>query len=408
MISYLLKSGILLLVFYAVYKLWLENEKMFRFNRAYLLGSLVFSLVIPLQLFSFELPFSTKISMIQLDGIVIRTNKVVADKINYSEIIMYILSVVYIVTALVLVFRFVVNLFSFYKKIKSNKTQFIHDHKVVLIKEAILPHSFWNAIFINEEEFQNNKIPLELLTHEEAHLQQKHTLDILFIEILQIIFWFNPLMNFYKKAIKLNHEFLADEEVNKQFNSVSDYQNLLLEMISSKSNLGLASTINYQITKKRFIMMTKEKSPVKSMLKVLSVGVISSLLLFVFSTKTSAQEVLKKSTDSEKVHYVSLTDVELKPDYPGGMAEFYKFVGQNFKMPAEATKNKINGKAYVQFIIEKDGSLSEITVLRDAGYGIGAEAIRVLKRSPKWIPGTIKGKPVRVMYSLPISIQAAS
>ncbi|MCD0468159.1 M56 family metallopeptidase [Flavobacterium sp. JAS] len=408
MISYLLKSGILLLVFYAVYKLWLENEKMFRFNRAYLIGSLVFSLIIPLQLFSIELPFSAEISKIQLDGIVIRANKVVVDKIDYSEIIMYILGVVYVVIALVLVFRFVMNLFSFYQKMRNNKTQLIHDHKVVLIKEAILPHSFWNAIFINEEEFQNNKIPLELLTHEQAHLQQKHTLDILFIEILQIIFWFNPLIIFYKKAIKLNHEFLADEAVNKQFNSVSTYQNLLLDMVFNKSNVGLASTINYQITKKRFLMMTKEKSPVKSMLKVLSVGVISSLLLFVFSTKTSAQEVLNKIGDQEKTDYVTMAEIEVKPEFPGGVIEFYKYVGQNFKMPDEAAKNKIEGKAYMQFIVEKDGRLSKIKVLKDAGYGIGAEAVRVLKKSPKWTPGTIKGKPVRVMYSLPILVQAAS
>ncbi|WP_316635158.1 M56 family metallopeptidase [uncultured Flavobacterium sp.] len=408
MISYLLKSGILLLIFYAVYKLWLENERMFRFNRAYLLGSLVFSFIIPLQLFSIKLSFPAEISMVQLDGIVIRTNKAVVDKIDYSEIILYILGVVYIVIALVLVFRFGLNLFSSYKKITNNKTQLIHDHKVVLIKEPILPHSFWNAIFINEEEFQNNKIPLELLTHEQAHLQQKHTLDILFIEILQIIFWFNPFIVFYKKAIKLNHEFLADEAVNKQFNSVSDYQNLLLDMVFNKSNVGLASTINYQITKKRFLMMTKEKSSVRSMFKVLSVALISGLLLFVFSTKTLAQEVLNKVEDQKKTDYVTMAETEIKPEFPGGLTEFYKFVGQNYKMPDEAVKNKIEGKAYMQFMIEKDGSLSKIKVLKDAGYGIGAEAIRVLKHSPKWVPGTIKGKPVRVMYSLPILVQAAS
>ena len=404
MIDYLLKSGILLFIFYAVYKLGLENEKMFHFNRTYLLGSLVFSFVIPLQLFSINLPFLTEINAVQLDGIVIRTNKVVVDKIDYSEIIMYFLGVVYVVIALVLVFRFVSNLFSFYKKMSDNKTQFVQNHKVVLIKEAILPHSFWNAIFINEEEFKNDKIPSELLMHEQAHLQQKHTLDILFIEILQIIFWFNPLIIFYKKAIKLNHEFLADEAVNMQFKSVSDYQNLLLDIAFNKTNVALASNINYLITKKRFLMMTKEESPVKIVIKVFSVGVVYALLFFVFSTKTMAQEVSQIKNQSKE--YEKMADVGVKPEFPGGLMEFYKFVGQNFKIPAEASKNKIDAKAYMQFMVEKDGSLSDFKIVKDAGYGIGEEAIRVLKLSPKWSPGSNEGKPVRVMYSLPIMIQA--
>ncbi|MNF78697.1 Gram-negative bacterial tonB protein [compost metagenome] len=76
-------------------------------------------------------------------------------------------------------------------------------------------------------------------------------------------------------------------------------------------------------------------------------------------------------------------------------------------MPAEADKNKIEGKAYMQFVVEKDGSLSDLRTMKDIGYGIGDEVIRVLKLSPKWTAGSINGKPVRVMYSLPITIQAA-
>ncbi len=75
-------------------------------------------------------------------------------------------------------------------------------------------------------------------------------------------------------------------------------------------------------------------------------------------------------------------------------------------MPAEASKNNISGKAYMQFMVEKDGSLSEFKIVKDAGFGIGDEIIRVLKLSPNWLPGTQEGKPVRVMYNLPVTIQA--
>lgn len=97
--------------------------------------------------------------------------------------------------------------------------------------------------------------------------------------------------------------------------------------------------------------------------------------------------------------------VEVKPDFPGGIQKFYDFVGKNYKVPEE---EDIKGKVFVQFVVEKDGTLTDIKVIRDLGYGTGKEAIRVLKKSPKWKPGIQNGRPVRVLYSLPISIVSGS
>jgi len=96
--------------------------------------------------------------------------------------------------------------------------------------------------------------------------------------------------------------------------------------------------------------------------------------------------------------------IEVKPDFPGGLEKFYKFVGKNFQVPEE---EGLKGKVFVTFVVEKDGSLTDIKVIRDIGYGTGKEAIRVLKSCPKWNPGEQNGKKVRVLYSLPISIQSA-
>ena len=96
--------------------------------------------------------------------------------------------------------------------------------------------------------------------------------------------------------------------------------------------------------------------------------------------------------------------IEVKPDFPGGMAKFYKFVGNNYRTPEE---EGLAGKVYVTFVVEKDGSLTDIKVVRDIGFGTGIEAIRVLKSCPKWNPGEQNGKKVRVLYSLPITIQSA-
>ncbi|MCD0464057.1 energy transducer TonB [Flavobacterium sp. ENC] len=405
MITYLLKSGILLFVFYAVYKLWLENEKMLRFNRAYLLLSLFFSLVIPLQLVSFQSVISNETGIVQLNELVIQKGTENLSSISVNDFIIGLILSIYVFIVSLFAIRFFVNLYSFYKKTRRSKVLVINDEKIVLLQETVLPHSFLNTIFINKEEFEKGKIPSELIAHEKAHLQQKHTLDLLFIEMLQIVFWFNPLLVFYKKAIKLNHEFLADEAVNVQFKSVENYQKLLLDFALNKNTVALASNINYLITKKRLLMMTKKESPIKVVLKICTVSIVGTLLLLVFSSRTIAQTE-KSSPKLKEGFAISYDTTSVKgPEFPGGMVEFYKFIGKNFKMPAEASKNKIEGKVLMEFMVEKDGSLSEIKIIKDLGNGLGDEATRVLKLSPKWNPATQEGKPVRVTYALPITIK---
>lgn len=107
-------------------------------------------------------------------------------------------------------------------------------------------------------------------------------------------------------------------------------------------------------------------------------------------------------TEDNKVY--NQTDLEEKPDFPGGMEKFYKFIGMNFQTPEE---DGLKGKVYVTFVVEKDGSLTDIKVLRDIGFGTGKEAIRVLNKCPKWTPGEQNGMKVRVLYSLPITINSA-
>lgn len=101
----------------------------------------------------------------------------------------------------------------------------------------------------------------------------------------------------------------------------------------------------------------------------------------------------------------NMAGIEVKPEFPGGMDKFYKFVANNYRAPEE---EGIKGRVFVSFVVEKDGSLTDIKVLRDIGYGTGAEAIRVLKKSPKWAPAEQNGRKVRCSYQLPIMIQSAN
>ena len=99
----------------------------------------------------------------------------------------------------------------------------------------------------------------------------------------------------------------------------------------------------------------------------------------------------------------NMAGIEVKPEFQGGIGKFYDYVSRNYRIPEE---DGLNGKVFVTFVVEKDGSLTDIKVIRDIGFGTGKEAIRVLKGSPRWNPGEQNGKKVRVQYSLPITIKS--
>ncbi|MFT7164652.1 MAG: hypothetical protein ACI9CZ_001232 [Flavobacterium sp.] len=480
MIDFIIKSTLSLSVLLAVYHILLEKEKIHQFNRFYLLFSLVFS---------FSIPFIT-IEVVQesisplIGKATIKpgepTIAVIEDSMNYWLVSLW---GIYAIVSSVLITRFIRNIRKLTSRIKSNPVIDYKNSKLVLLKEKILPHTFLDTIFINETDYHNRKIEAELYTHELIHVTQKHTLDILFIETLKMLFWFNPIFIFYKKAIQLNHEFLADEKVVKSYNNVPFYQNLLLSVANANSNYYLASNLNYSITKKRLIMMTKTTSASRSMLKKLVLIPLFTSIVFLSCAKkvekeesaqsptelktpssgmekyfqettfrikdengtTIANKKFNELTTEEKENvppppppvtaptsqqqinelknavgpkYVDInihnnktekayttTEVTEKPKFPGGMDAFYKFVGENYKISPQASEIKLKGKVYVTFMVEKDGSLSELTILRDIGYGTGEEALRVLKLSPNWIPGKVNNIPVKTLYSLPITIQ---
>lgn len=125
-----------------------------------------------------------------------------------------------------------------------------------------------------------------------------------------------------------------------------------------------------------------------------------SVLGYSQETPTSNQDVKPTSSEDDSSIY-SITGLELRPEYPGGINEFYKYIAKNYKRPAD---DKLHGKVIVTFVVEKDGSLTDIKVLRDIGFGTGEEAIRILKNCAKWSPGEQNGKKVRAQYALPIQL----
>jgi len=308
--DFLIKSTIILTIFLGFYHLVLGREKIHHFNRFYLLISIVISFIMPF--LTFEIikvipvfvnlePIKSVVIPTEINETVIRENAVpLIETVNY---IPYILWSLYALIALILLGRFAKNGFELISKTKFNPIVKYKNAKLVLVDEKILPHTFLNYIFINFEDYNNRTIEEELFTHELVHVTQKHSLDILFIEFLKVIFWFNPIFIFYKKAIQLNHEFLADDEIVKTYNNVPFYQNLLLQKGNGNQTIYLASNLNYLVTKKRLIMMTKSTSQKIALFKKAAIIPILAGLIYLFCIKVVAQEKVintnSKSNSSE-------------------------------------------------------------------------------------------------------------
>jgi len=175
----------------------------------------------------------------------------------------------------------------------------------VLLKDNIAPHTFFSYLFFNSEKYLNKQIPQEVIVHEEAHARQLHSLDILLIEFLQILFWFNPLIYLAKNAIKLNHEFLADQSVIKEGIETSLYQRTLLAFSSDAPSSNLANAINYSSIKKRFTVMKTQTSKRTIWSKGLLLLPLLAVLLFSFSTTETIERdaSFANSENLETPHY---------------------------------------------------------------------------------------------------------
>jgi beta-lactamase regulating signal transducer with metallopeptidase domain len=279
----------------AVYYLFLQKEKMYQFNRFYLLFSLIFSYTVPFISITTETPKPAN----RLQTTIAATQQVLdltstQESFNWANIVW----IFYGIVTLIFLTKGVISIL----KIKSLKGEKIiyKNQTVVLTKENLSPFSFWKTIYLGKNYLINNKIDSRIFLHEKSHLEQKHSIDLLFIEILKIFTWFNPSVYFYKKAIVTNHEFLADESVLKNDFNVKDYQNLILDEIISSQNYNLTHTFNFNNTKKRFIMMNTKKSKLANIKKAVSIPIlIAAFGLFVQKTYANNIEHVIKETQSK-------------------------------------------------------------------------------------------------------------
>ena len=383
MLEYLLKSAVCMTVFLVFYQFLLEQEKMHQFKRFFLLGALIASLIIPALVFTeyIEAPSKAPIptTVAYTSPELVAPNEPVTDMdvINWSLI----LWTIYSLGLLIFGLRFVKHLYQIIQRIRKNPKLRLNAITQVFIREKISPHTFFHYIFLNKEAMEQNNIPKEVLLHEETHSKQLHSLDVLFIELLQVILWFNPLLILFKKNIKLNHEFLADHAVLKENVPTQNYQNTLLSFLSAASannykSIKMANTIIYSSTraersrgiKKRFTVMKKRTSQKTMIAKSLLLLPLLVLLVSGFCERKtiytnqnqSSIEGLWLDQPMEQLAFSIASDGKNQSFYQGyseipivtiNNRHFVKYPGTSIELVLNKEQNMLQfrGKEYIRF-----------------------------------------------------------
>ncbi len=333
---YVLKFSACLFVFWLVYVLLLEKQKMHRFKRFYLLAAFAGSLIIPLLSITYYiepvvLDLETAPSYIPITSTLTQASIEEAPAIDLETILWYL----YGFGVLLFSTRFVINLVKLYTTIAKNKKVAQGSFIYVLLKAYRIPHSFFRYIFLNQSKFESAIIPREVLLHEETHAKQLHSLDIIILELLQILFWFHPLVYILKHHVKLNHEFLADEAVLNEGTDTKSYQTILLQFSSSDSyrdtrNYQLSSAINYSSFKKRFTVMKTHTSKTRIWLSTILLLPIFAMLFYGFAEKEYIEKDLtdmdyqQSDDDISKIKYSDGATESMMQEYKAWIKNFEK------------------------------------------------------------------------------------
>jgi hypothetical protein len=293
-IPYLLKSMLILAVTYGFYFFFLQHLKTFTFNRFYLLFSILFSLLIPLVEISvgFIAPVGQGLNDLgYATGELIQGEHLEGESI-WGLSLGWVVKALYGLITAVFLIRFLVNIVKIIQKTKNAISVPEQGARIKFVEEKTLPYSFFNCIVVNREEYENKKIDAELLLHEQAHCSQYHSVDILIIELLKTVAWFNPFIWMFKQTIQINHEYLADQSVLAK-SKPEPYLHILVNLTVRNNSAYLASDFNYSLTKKRLLMMTKNNNQDNAFIKRLATIPLFILLAvtFTFSQETSAVDL---------------------------------------------------------------------------------------------------------------------
>jgi hypothetical protein len=434
-IIYALKSILALSLFALVYRIILINEGNFMIRRIYLLLSVNLALILPF--FTFRFPFGGyNLPSVVLDEVVIYSNGIRMIRDSSSIPIGQVLKVLYFLIAGFLIFRILLNTITILIKANRSTPDQSEQIKFFHLNDKNISYSFFRNIFIGQT--ADDQELERILAHEKVHSLQLHSIDVMYIEFLAGLFWFNPLVWWFRKEIKNVHEYLADQGALETGFNRKEYQITILEHLIGSASLTITNNFNYSLIKNRIAMMNKEKNGRKNTWKVFLLLPVSIVVAFAFACTEKSSESADKINPEITVNKKSVFfKVDQMPEYPGGFDALRNYIAANLKYPEEAVKNKVAGKVFVQFIVDENGNIDTKTsnyqldeetkkVSEIVGEGVVVgykpaensatenvdqyvnllkiEAVRVVSSLPKFEkPGMQAGKTVAVVFTLPIN-----
>ena len=463
-VNYLLQSALALLVLYLFYRLVLHNQPGLLYNRLYLLLAPVLALTIPL--LELPLPFQTVlpatdlIPAIQLQEVQVVGSGSAASATEPLFSTGQWLLIAYSAIGLVLLARLYLqvvrirSLASAAKPVSSPGAE-----ATVLQTEGQFPSfAFLHYVFLGDMQHLSAQEQQQILLHEMAHVRLHHTYDVLYYEILTAVLWFNPLVWLMKEELRNVHEFQADAEVLANCQP-QEYSSLLAKEALFMAGIPVGSYFQKPQVFRRLRMLQLHGKPASKMRLLLVLPVVLLLLVAFSAGKVSAdvssfveepaslkeilitaparkagipvreqvnpgisQEpaaapatVVKKEIKmaepavkatppkEESADEKPYTYVENMPEFKGGETEMMKFLGRNIRYPKDAQEAGTEGLVVLSFVVDKNGGLQDIAIVKSLHESLDKEALRVVeKMSGQWTPGSQNGKIVSVRYTLPV------
>ena len=407
---YLLKVNAGIALFYAFYKLFCQRDTFFQWRRFALLSFLGISFLYPLfdiQEWVMEQPAIYELA--DYYTVLMNTEEVtatapVAYEAPQRPDLLTLFTYLYYTGVLVMSLRFMIQLVSICRIRRKGQVVYLNGQRIISLPSEFNPFSFFGWIFLYlpklEEESKN-----EILMHEQTHARQWHSVDVIVSELANIVCWFNPFSWLLKGEIRLNLEYLADNQVAKTMEDSKQYQYHLLGLAHTNSKTGLYNNFNVSQIKSRIIMMNKKRTRTAGRIKYALFAPLAAALLIasnISCTSTETQEANTEVMESRAVEGEVFKVVEEMPEFVGGMAECMKYLAANVNYPTEAIEKGIQGRVIVQMVVTKEGDIADTKIARGIDPLLDAEALRVVSGMPKWKPGKQKGEAVNVRYTLPV------
>lgn len=502
MATSIISIAIAVAVLWVAYRVLFINSNRLIFNRTFLIVALGFSLILPAagvyigrstpQIASYRqslfhgimldevvitaegVTISTPVETPAGDAMAVAPVQASSQKFNLWHYIW----VVYLIGVGVMALLFLIKLARIAIVIIRSPKKRMPGYTAVFTGKEHGSYSFFNYAF-----FPNENVNSDIVRHEMSHIAHHHSADILFVELMMIIQWFNPFIYMYKRELQSLHEYMADRDVVATGIDKQNYMMLILQQCTAVDFSNMSNNFSFLLTKKRIKMITQSKKAKGVVIKALLTLPLFALLLFANCKSNGQNNVANESRTTIKIgeeSYVTFADpmeinldgkdytldinsvknektfklgdhkvvaknnhdernsytvtvdgkpfdlkylvsmilddtdvsgdedevlkgpIEVMPAYPGGPNALVKYVQNNLKYPESAKKNKQEGRVFVGFVVEKDGSISNVSVMRGVCEELDNEAVRVVKTLPKFTPGMNNGKPVRVQYTLPI------